>query len=144
MPKDDAIETNPANIKLDNRQSDGTPQPLTVSEIAWVCHEANRTYCLTQNDASQLPWDQAPNWQRMSAIQGVQFRQSHPDAPLSAQHESWYKQKDAEGWVYGEVKDADRKTHPCFLPYDQLPAWQRRKDALFASIVIALSETDAH
>jgi hypothetical protein len=46
-------------------------------------------------------------------------------------HENWTKDKVADGWVYGEVKDAAAKTHPCLVPYDQLPANQRFKDSLF-------------
>jgi hypothetical protein len=38
------------------------------SNIAKVCHEANRAYCQTISDNSQLPWEQAKEWQRASAI----------------------------------------------------------------------------
>lgn len=116
----------------------GTPQPMTVAEIAAVCHEANRAYCWTQNDDSQKPWEDAPAWQRASAILGVQQVQNNPDISAEALHESWLKEKTDEGWTYGEVKDPIKKEHPCFVPYDQLPAFQRRKDALFRAVAIAL------
>jgi len=38
------------------------------------------------------------------------------------------------------VKDPEKKQHPCFVPYDELPIQQRRKDALFVSIVRALTD----
>ena len=41
-------------------------------------------------------------------------------------------------WSYGEVKDAEAKTHPCLIPYDQLPEFQKAKDKLFVAIVDAL------
>ncbi len=44
------------------------------------------------------------------------------------------------GWRYGLKKDPAAKTHPCLVPYWQLPAEQRRKDGLFAAIVAALTE----
>jgi hypothetical protein len=53
-------------------------------------------------------------------------------------HESWLAQKASEGWVYGERKDSVNKTHPCLVPYGQLPADQQRKDALFQAVVQAL------
>lgn len=105
--------------------------------IASVCHEANRAYCLTQGDTSQLPWTDAPQWQRESAIVGVE--KALEGAGPEELHESWTAQKVADGWVYGDVKDADKKTHPCLVPYDQLPAAQQRKDALFGAIVSALA-----
>jgi hypothetical protein len=44
-------------------------------------------------------------------------------------------QKKREGWVYGEEKNAEEKTHPCMVPYDQLPKEQQFKDALFGAVV---------
>lgn len=44
----------------------------------------------------------------------------------------------AEGWTYGPVKDFAAKTSPCLIPYADLPEAQRRKDALFQSVVRAV------
>jgi hypothetical protein len=44
------------------------------------------------------------------------------------------------GWVYGTAKDAEKKTHPCMVPYDKLPLAQRRKDALFQAAVRARAD----
>ena len=52
-------------------------------------------------------------------------------------HASWMRQKIAEGWVYGEVKDVEKRQHPCMLPYDELPPYQRAKDSLYIAIVSA-------
>ena len=41
----------------------------------------------------------------------------------------------AEGWVWGPVKDFDKKTHPCLIPYSKLPLEQQRKDAIFQGVV---------
>ena len=106
--------------------------------IAKVCHEANKAYCESMGDGSQKSWDQAEEWQRESAIKGVAYRMNNPDAPRSAQHDAWTQDKINDGWVYGEVKDAQAKTHPCIVPYDQLPIEQQKKDALFQAIVDAL------
>lgn len=110
---------------------------MLVQEIAEVCHEANRAYCKSINDNSQSIWGMAPNWQRLSAIKGVEFIMANPDAPASASHDSWLAQKTADGWVYGAVKDADKKTHPCCVPYEQLIEEQKRKDYIFVAVVRA-------
>lgn len=111
---------------------------MTALQIAAVCHEANRAYCVTIGDSSQPPWDAAPDWQRKSAVLGVEAHIARPDMTAEDSHISWLATKVADGWTYGPVKDAVRKQHPCCVPYGVLPAEQRAKDALFSSIVGAL------
>lgn len=106
-----------------------------ITHIARICHEANRALCEAFGDHSQVEWDSAPDWQKESAIKGVQFCLENPDAPPSANHDSWLGEKRRTGWTYGPVKDADLKTHPCFVPYDQLPPDQKAKDYVFKAIV---------
>lgn len=112
---------------------------MNIEQIARICHEANASLCNSIGDHSQTSWDEAPEWQKESAIVGVQFNIDNPDAPPSASHESWLKEKEAAGWKYGEVKDAEKKEHPCFVPYEQLPPIQQAKDHLFKAVVSALT-----
>lgn len=111
---------------------------MQTEQIARVCHEVNRAYCKALGDESQLAWVDAPQWQRDSAIMGVEFIRANPDAKPSASHESWLKQKEADGWKYGPVKDANKKEHPCYVPYDELPTEQKAKDYIFGAIVRAM------
>jgi hypothetical protein len=107
--------------------------------IAKICHDANREYCALNDDHSQVMWFSAPDWQRDSAIDGVKHALKYPEAGPEDSHQNWWAGKIADGWVYGEVKDPVAKTHPCMVPYDQLPEFQRKKDALFLAIVRALA-----
>lgn len=112
---------------------------MNIVAIARVCHEANRAFCAGLGDHSQPSWEDAPQWQVDSAKVGVEFNLANPDAPASASHDSWLAQKDAEGWKYGPVKDPEKKEHPCFVPYEELPQEQQAKDHLFKAIVAALA-----
>lgn len=109
-----------------------------VEMIAMVCHEANRAYCKAIGDDSQPAWDDAPEWQKESAIKGVSFRYSNPTATPENMHESWLEEKRNTGWKYGAVKNPEMKEHPCFIPYSDLPADQKIKDRLFSSVFDAL------
>jgi len=109
-----------------------------IHSIARVCHEANRAWCEINGDQTQKSWWDAEEWQRQSASEGVSFAISNPDAPDSAQHDAWCEAKRRDGWVYGPEKNADAKTHPCLVPFDQLPPEQQAKDRLFKAIVGAL------
>lgn len=113
-----------------------TPTRQDIETLARVCHEANRALCYAQGDLSQPAWDDAPAWQRESAIEGVthHLEANRVDADLS--HDMWMKRKLEEGWKYGPVKDPDNKTHPCLLPRRFLSADQRLKDDLFVAIAV--------
>lgn len=106
--------------------------------IAEICHEANKVWCERNNDFSQKSWKDAQDWQKESSIKGVEFRINNPDAGHDAQHNSWIQEKIEAGWVYGEIKDAEKKTHPCIVPFEKLPEFQKKKDVLFCAIVDAL------
>jgi hypothetical protein len=110
---------------------------LHVIDVARLCHEVNRAYCRAIGDFSQVPWGQAEEWQRQSAIAGAQKAVDDPDATPEQMHESWMAQKIADGWKYGDEKDPEAKTHPCLIPYHDLPLQQRTKDHLFLGVVNA-------
>ena len=112
---------------------------IDVEGIARVAHEVNRAYCLSQGDTTQPAWEDAPAWQRESAAAGVAQIIAKPETTPEQSHEGWLAQKRADGWTYGEVKDAEQKTHPCFVPYGELPLAQRTKDYLFGAVVRALA-----
>lgn len=106
--------------------------------IARICHEVNRAYCASIGDNSQPSWDEAPDWQKESAIKGVMFHMENPDATPEDSHQSWYDQKWEQGWVYGPTKDEAKKEHPCMVKYHHLPPEQRSKDYLFRGVVHAM------
>ena len=112
---------------------------MNTTRIAECCHEANRALCEAFGDWSQPMWADAPDWQKDSAISGVAFHQSNPDAGPAASHESWWEEKMKAGWQWGPVKVEITKEHPCMVPYDELPPEQQAKDFIFCAIVKTLS-----
>lgn len=115
--------------------------PLTRERKIEICaqgaHEINRVWCLAHGDNSALPWSEAPDWQKQSAKEGV--RVALGGASPQELHESWAADKIKNGWVYGPVKDPNAKTHPCLVPYQDLPKIQKDKDFLFSATVKALA-----
>lgn len=43
-------------------------------------------------------------------------------------HDVWAAGRIAEGWRYGEKKDADKKLTPLLVPYDELPESEKEYD----------------
>jgi hypothetical protein len=112
---------------------------MKVDQIARICHEVNRAYCEALGDDTQPKWEDAPTWQKESAIAGVNFHIRNWDAGPEASHESWMKQKEADGWKYGPAKNPLTKEHPCIKPFNMLPVEQQAKDYLFRGVVHALA-----
>lgn len=110
-------------------------KPIFIAQLA---HAINAAYCLSLGDTSQPAWADAPEWQQQSALVGVNMHLANPDATPEQSHASWLEQKLADGWQYGEVKDAEAKTHPCCVPFEELPPEQKAKDYLFRAVVHAV------
>ncbi len=112
---------------------------LQVDQIARVCHEANRAYCMTIGDHSQPTWDMAPAWQKSSFVAGVEAALLDPDKTPEDSHVGWLEGKKKAGWKYGPKKAPEKLEHPCMLPYDELSLEQKAKDELFLAVVKSLS-----
>ncbi|NJL72108.1 MAG: hypothetical protein HC888_11260 [Candidatus Competibacteraceae bacterium] len=95
-------------------------------------------FCSVLGDNSHTYWETAPESQRESVRKGVEAIIANPALSPEESHNGWMAHKLAQGWVYGETKDAAAKTHPCLLPYAELAPIQRAKDELFGITVRAV------
>lgn len=43
-------------------------------------------------------------------------------------HEVWAETRIKQGWTYGEQRDDKLKTHPCLVPYEELPEDEKEYD----------------
>lgn len=120
------------------KRSTVKPDDAAIGRVAQVIHEAMRAWQKANGQTPAPAWSRAPKWMKESTAQSVVWRLANPHADASAQHDQWLLQKKAEGWKHGRAKDAKRKTHPMIVPYDALPEFERRKDALLNSVVDAL------
>lgn len=112
-----------------------------IEACARAAHEVNRAYSRALGDKSHAHWEEAPEWQKESARIGAKLHlESGGNMSPADSHGAWLMVKATEGWVYGPVKDPEKKEHPCCLPYDQLPPEQRMKDHLFRAVVHATHE----
>ena len=40
----------------------------------------------------------------------------------------WSQSRLSEGWTYGARRDDEKKTHPCLVPYEELPEIEKDYD----------------
>lgn len=43
-------------------------------------------------------------------------------------HNVWAETRISQGWKYGKKRDDEKKTHPCLVPYDELPEEEKEYD----------------
>ena len=43
-------------------------------------------------------------------------------------HEVWALSRISQGWTYGKQRDDEKKTHPCLVPYEELPEEEKEYD----------------
>lgn len=105
-----------------------------IERIAKAVHEINFGYCEAIGDSAQH-WNEAPETVKASVRAGVKMHLDNPHVTPAESHQAWYAFKAKDGWRFGVEKDFDKKTHPCFLPYNELPERQRAKDYIFKNAV---------
>jgi len=139
-----AVFHSPIGTVSVDRNGVGMSQPglvdvaeAVVEACARAAHEVNRAYCLALGDASQPPWEEAPDWQTTSARSGA--RGALAGATPEQSHRGWLTEKRATCWKLGPVKNPEEKEHPCLVPYAELPESQRAKDDLFVTTVRAVA-----
>ena len=116
-----------------------TPR-IDHERIAELAHELNRSYCKQLGDQSQVPWYETSAEFRESTRSGVHAILAGKVQKPQDSHESWMVERVANGWKHGEVKDVEKKEHPCLVAFEDLPRNQQIKDRLFLAVVLALSE----
>jgi hypothetical protein len=110
-----------------------------INTIAACCHNANKLICEANGDYSQKTWEFASKDIQSNARLGVSYSLANPEATPEDQHNNWCKDKVNAGWVFGDQKDQDAMTHPCLVPYQSLPEFQKDKDRMFIAMVNLLS-----
>jgi hypothetical protein len=82
------------------------------------------------------PWEDRDNAFKKQMVDVVRKYIESDKLPSPEEaHNSWMKAYLNMGWKYGEVRDAEKKTHPDLVPFYELPKDERDKDAIFLSLV---------
>lgn len=112
----------------------------TDEQLAELAHEATRALqAIHGDDAPSLPWACETGHVKATCLDGI--RRARAGETPEQHHEAWCEYKRARGWTYGPVKDAEAKTHPCLVPFGDLPPHQQAKDLVFLAIVRAMGES---
>lgn len=112
---------------------------MEVEVAARAAHEAIRTLQIQNGEPNVAsPWETVGQDIKDSCFIGIERVINNPNISNEELHDSWIKTKERQGWKYGEVRSEADKLHPCMVPYEELPAFQRLKDAMFRNVVKAV------
>lgn len=53
-------------------------------------------------------------------------------------HDVWAQSRLSQGWRYGEARNDRDKTHPCLIPYEELPEEEKEYDRRTATETLKL------
>lgn len=140
--KDSELATNRLSMRAAAKACWTRPEPALNAAMETCCakaaHEMNAELCRHLGDSTQNSWEFATNWQQLLCHVRVRFILANPTAGPEAAHNSWVREKLEDGWSYGDTRDAEKKTHPCLVPFANLPEEQQAKDIIFVATVRAV------
>lgn len=121
---------------LDGKTERQEQERRSTYHTAHIVHEAVRAYHIASGEPNPAPeWHDCDKSLRDSVMIGIRRVIENPNITDEMLHDSWIETRTEQGWTYGPVRSDEDKTHPCLVPYEQLTAFQRTKDALFSAIV---------
>lgn len=68
----------------------------------------------------------------------LRLKEEEIENMASLEHLRWCWDKRLNGWIYGSIKDGDKKTHPGLVPYEQLPEQEKEKDRALVRLIPSL------
>ena len=108
---------------------------LTERRAEFVYNAARLAALAAQAPVVPVQWSEREEAFLFQFLEVIE-RQCGPQRSSSPEelHGSWMQAYYAMGWVYGEVYDRERRTHPDLVPYAQLGQLEKDKDAVFVAL----------
>jgi hypothetical protein len=66
------------------------------------------------------------------------FTETEIEKMACLEHNLWRQAKEADGWIYAEQRDDNKRTHPDLVPWDDLPEGEREKNLAVVRQIPAL------
>lgn len=109
---------------------------ISYDEIAKQVHNIESNY-LHSIGKKFLTWEEAGPVIQDLRIKIVTIILENNIPTPEYNHQVWKNTKIKDGWIYGDVLDYEKKTHPFITEYENLDHEHRFKDAILFSVVDA-------
>lgn len=105
---------------------------LRLIEVAKECHIANNALMVSNGEIENpVDWNELDTHTKNINLASVLKIYDYPNLTAEDIHDEWMLNKIDDGWVYGEVKDVERKTHPLICDFDSMNDIDKMKDQIF-------------
>lgn len=108
---------------------------MDLVDIAKIVYNVNKAFCESTGDFTNVSWDDTSTETRDLAVLVIRHKMLNPRMTPEHIHNTWLVEMVRRGWRYGEMKNAEAKTHPGMCPYDMLSKDQQTKDKLVNTII---------
>lgn len=103
--------------------------------LAESCHEATKVISEQILSEEKKEWKLIDSKTKAKLLNAVNRAIEEKITDPAIAHANWITDMEKDGWQYGDKLDEENKTHPCMVPYDQLPVGQQTKDYIFLAIL---------
>jgi len=112
-----------------------------VERMSIAAHEIVRAYCHSIGDFTLPPWNEASEDQKEVTRHGVLFHLANSEAGPEGSHIRWVESMVSRGWRWGPFKNVAKQEHPCIVPFNRLPRYEKTKDFLFCAVVYNIKDS---
>lgn len=103
--------------------------------LAEACHEAVKIVSEQILSEDKKEWKLISSEDKSRLINAIRRTIDEKITDPAVAHGNWIVDMEKDGWKQGEEFSNENKTHPCMVPYDQLPTGQQTKDYIYLSIL---------
>ena len=97
-----------------------------VRYLGWLCYQMGAD--LPLHDVGE---DYKISNERLeSLMKGTAFVLENPLTTAEENHKLWMRGKEEQGYIYGDVLDIEKKTHPSMIHFEELSEIEKRKDEM--------------
>lgn len=109
---------------------------IKIINIAKECHLKNNELMLMNGEVPLTDdWYGLDDHTKNMSIKSVIKILNNPEITAKDLHDEWISNKIKDGWIYGEEKNLELKTHPSIIDFESLNDIDKLKDQYFIDVV---------
>jgi hypothetical protein len=119
--------------------SDDETRDVSAGQGVEIVYDLLRSFNRTFHNQVLPTFAEAEEWEQAAASSSFVYVRDHPDLSPPEIHAEWLGTMRDQGWEHVEEMDAEKRTHPHMVPWDELPPWARRMLYITVTVIHILA-----